>query len=251
MTAHDIVSKVLMAMVDMAKPGVTTAAIDDMAEALIKELGGTSINKGYKPEWAKQAYPAVSCININFVIAHGVPSSYVLQEGDLVSFDLGVRDSSGLCGDAALTIPIGVISADKERLRYYTKKTLYAGIHEVRAGVSTRDITRAMERYALDRGIRLNKVMGGHTIGTEMHMKPHVYNTDEEQWEYATLVEGQVICIEPMGTFSKDQFGSLTPDGWTRFVSDGKPSAIFEHMVRVEKDGYTVLTTHFEDETYG
>lgn len=250
MTAHEIVSQVLFAMAVMAKPGVTTASIDDMAEALIPKLGGTSVNKGYKPTWAKSPYPAVSCININFMIAHGVPSEYKLQEGDLVSFDLGVRDSTGMCGDAALTVGVGQLSADKERLRYYTKKTLYAGIQAVRAGVSTREITQTMEHYALSRGVYLNKAMGGHTIGKNMHMSPNIYNTDEEKWHYEPLVEGQVICIEPMGTFSRDQVGVVADDGWTRFIRDGKPSALFEHMVRVDKDGATVLTTHFKDEVY-
>lgn len=251
MKAYEAVSEILKDIQLGFRTGLVNLKTgNDVAkriEMLIAQYGCTSYNKGYKPIWAKQPYPSVCCININHMIAHGVPSDYVFQDGDLVSIDLGIKDKNGDCGDAAITVGIGQLSAEKEKLLRHARLCVYAGIREIKAGVNTRYITKAMEQYALNRRFLVNQSFGGHAIGKEMHEPPHIYNVDNEGNEYTTLKVGQVICLEPMLTTGKDNVGLRLPDGWTVITKDGKPSAVFEHMVRVTEDGYEVLTTHFDD----
>jgi methionyl aminopeptidase len=247
--SYQIVSQVLKEMAAMANPGVTAKEIDEMAASLVVKLGGTSYNKGYKPAWAKEAFPASTCISVNDVVCHGIPDERPLVEGDLVNLDLGVRDSEGNCGDAGFTVAVGTVANKDERLMRYTKKILYAGIEQVKAGVSTMEITQAIYSASVRYGYPLNRNFGGHTIGKEMHMAPNIYNTIEPHNQYADLVEGQIICIEPMATHGKDRVGFMDDNGWTIRTQDGKNCAMYEHMVRVEKDGYTILTDHFTEES--
>ena len=247
MKAYEIVSEVLKMMMRMAVPGARGIDIDEAAEAEVIRLGGKSYNKGYKPVWAKEPYPSVCCINVNSIIAHGIPTDYVFQEGDIVGFDLGVLDGEGNCGDAAVTVSIGQISNEKARLLRHARFACYEGIKQVRPGINTYEITKAIERYSLQRGFRVNRNFSGHGIGKEMHMRPHIYNTTEEKNEYAELSVGQILCIEPMLTTGKDAVGLMVKNGWSFVTSDGKPSAVFEHMVEVTQDGCKILTTHFDD----
>lgn len=245
--SYQIVSKVLKEMMAMVKPGVTPKEIDEMAAALIVKLGGTSYNKGYHPAWASTAYPATTCISVNDVVCHGIPNGRVLVEGDLVNLDLGVRDSEGNCGDAGVSVGIGTLAGKDERLLKYTKKILYDGIRIVRAGVLTSDITQALYSASLKYGYPLNRNFGGHTIGTEMHMTPQIYNTFEPRNQYMTLQEGQIICVEPIATNGKDTVGIMDDDGWTIRTQDGKNCAQFEHMVLVKRNGYEILTDHIDE----
>lgn len=246
MKSYQIVSKVLRELAKAATPGMNCLVLEMMAASLIEELGGKSYNRGYKPVWAKTAYPSVLSVNVNHYIAHGIPVNYNLINGDIISIDLGIIDSEGYCGDAAHTIAIGDISNEKQRLIRVAQKALFAGIQQVKNGVSTRDISIAIERCALTHNMRVNTEFSGHGIGKEMHMLPHIYNSCEDGHEYETLKTGQIICIEPMVTTGKDNKGGTAPDGWTRVTRDMKPSAVFEHMVEVTDDGYKILTDHFD-----
>lgn len=245
MKPYEAISIILKEMAAMAKPGVKTLDIDAMAEKRIAELGAESINKGYHHETAKQPWPFATCINVNNCIAHGYPNEYVLTEGDIVSFDLGIR-IDGQCADAALTVGVGEISNQRQRLLYYAKQTVYEAISHMRAGVSTQDITKIIEYHALSRGYLVNRRFAGHRIGEQMHMKPNIYNTMEAGQTFDTLKVGEVYCVEPMLTVGKDNLG-ITPDPaqWCYVTADGKDSAFFEHMVEITEGEPKILTTHF------
>jgi len=245
MEAHEIISIILKEMAAMAKPGVKTIDIDKMAEGRIKELGAKSYDKGYKPAFAKTKWEWVSCINVNSIIAHGRPGDYALQEGDIVSFDLGIKKGKK-CADAALSVGVGEISNARSRLLYYAKQVVYEAIKYMVPGAKTEDIARVIEYHALSRGYLVNRRFAGHRIGEEMHMKPNIYNTQEPSHQYAVLKVGEVYCIEPMITNGKDNLGMfIDPDGWTCVTGDGKDSAFFEHMVEITEAGPKILTTHF------
>lgn len=247
--APEAVSKILLVMADMAKPGVMTIEINNTAESLLKLYNAKSYIKGYKPKWATVPFPTVSCISVNGVIAHGIPTDYKLVEGDIVSFDLGLIDYEGNCGDAALTVGVGKISNQASRLLYYAKKTLYYAISLLKKGVFTQDVARDIEHYVLARGFKVNRRFAGHRIDREMHLKPNIYNTTEDSHVYAHLVAGQKFCVEPMLTNGRDDMGVVLLDGWQTVTSDGKLSAVFEHMVQIETNGCNILTSHITIDT--
>lgn len=229
----------------MAKPGVKTIDIDAMADKRIKELGAESYNKDYLPHFAKTRWEHVSCINVNSIIAHGRPGDYALQNGDIVSFDLGIT-KDGKCADAALTVGVGELENKKSRLLYYAKQVLYEAIKYMTPGRSTKDLANIIEYHALSRGYLVNRRFAGHRIDTEMHMKPNIYNSIEPNHKWSELKLGEVYCIEPMLTYGKDNMGLMAdPDGWTYITADGKDSAFFEHMVEITEKGPKILTTHF------
>ena len=180
----------------------------------------------------------------------------MLKQGDLLCIDVGVRDKeTGQCGDSAITIPIGEVENKDERLLRYAKRALYVGIDMIQDGVDVRDIGHAIQTFAWQRGYRVNKAFSGHRIGEEMHMEPYIPHFHDLSEDYdkaftGVLHEGDIVCIEPMLTYGKDDIGMRMQDGWTWATRDGKNSAMFEHMVRVEKDGATVLTTHFGRDLY-
>lgn len=245
MKPWEAVSLILKEMTQMVAPGVRTLDIDIMAEKRIKEIGYHSYTKGYKPEWSKTPWEFVSCIGVNSVIAHGKPGEYILKEGDLVSFDLGICDDEHNCGDAALTVGVGEISNANQRLLYYTKQTLYEAISHIKAGLNTEDLAKIIEYHAMSRGYLVNRRFGGHAIGKEMHMSPKINNTVEDDIKWEELKAGQILCIEPMMTSGKDNLGGTDPNGWTFWTHDGKPSVVFEHMVEVQENGAKILTDHF------
>lgn len=257
MKAYEAVSQILIdakrftetSRLDTAVNPFTTKTIDDYIEKRVVELGMRSYNKGYQPKWAKMPYPAASCINVGPMIAHGIPSHTVrIEDGDVVSIDLGIVDADGNCGDAALSFGIGKLENKNERLLWYAKKVCYHIIKQLVPGADTRDIARSAELFALNRGFKMNRRFAGHAIGKDMHQKPNIYNTEEATHAYAKLEVGQVFCVEPMITGGRDNWGVQSPDGWTIFTQDGANSAFFEHMVEVTADGPKVLTTHFVED---
>lgn len=244
----DAISIILKEMAAMAVPGVATIDIDAYAEKRIKELGATSINKGYKHESAKEPWPNTTCVNINGCIAHGYPNTYVLEEGDIVSFDLGIKIGTQ-CADAALSVGVGEISNRRRHLLKYAKRVLYDAISYMTPGRSTKDIAQIIESSALSHNFLVNRRFAGHRIGEQMHMKPNIYNTQEPSHTYAKLQVGEIYCVEPMLTSGNDNWGILIDgNGWTFATSDGKDSAFFEHMVEITANGPKILTTHITKE---
>ena len=271
MTLAETVSEVLRSVVEMAKPGVNLLALEKRAETTMQVLGAESVNKGYHPKWATSPFPSVVCLGVNDVIAHAIPTSYDLQDGDLLYIDTGVRINN-LCGDAGLTVPIGEISNRDERLLRFAKRALYEGIRAVKPGIKVTEIGEAIYWFARRNGYIVNRVFMGHGIGKQMHEVPQIPHfpilPDEKyippdselepfkkkgKYEYKEkegvprLVEGQVICLEPMLTY-KDPVGKKDGDGWTQRTRDGKKSAFFEHMIRVVTGGYEILTNHIKEQ---
>ena len=255
--AAEIVSKVLVEIASHVRPGVNTFTLDCVAESAINKLGAYSYNKNYWPSWSRFAWPTVSCISVNNIVAHGLPSeTTVLQEGDLVNIDIGIIDKNGDCGDAALTVGVGNLSEEDEQLLYYAKKVTYAGIQKLIDGVTNHEVAQAMENKAAERNFVINAQMCGHRIGKKMHEEPLIYHITNpfyhgDQYEqYSkfmrnTFHEGEVVCLEPCVTF-KDKWGVIDPQtGWTVQTRDHRKSAMFEHMIQIGKDGFEVLTTHF------
>lgn len=247
MKPEDVVSDILKAITEKAKIGINLLDLEKTAETLITLYGATSANKGYHPKWSPSPFPSVICLGVNDVIAHPVPTDYILKDGDLLHIDLGIM-VNGMCGDAGLTIPIGMVSNKDRHLLKYSKGALYEGIKVVKAGVKVTEIGVAIERYVVSHGFVVNRLFMGHGIGRTMHEGIQIPHFDIlfERPDYtntAVLVEGDIICIEPMITY-KDKFGYKDKDGWTFRTRDKKKSCFFENMVRVTNLGGEVLTSH-------
>ncbi len=259
--AAQTVSEVIKGVIRNAKPGVSLLVLEKQASDLIEILGAASLNKNYHPGWSEVPFPSVLCLNVNDGIGHGIPTSYVLKDGDLLTIDCGIS-IGGYAGDCGVTIPIGTVSSRDERLLRYTKQTILEGIKQVFPGNKVTEVGKAMQLFARKNGYVINKRMNGHGIGKAMHEKPSIpsYNIGLEEkitvdekgkkhytsTEYESIpvfVAGQVICIEPYLSY-KDEYGKLEVDHWTLSTRDGRKSAMVEHMIRVTPDGSEILTTH-------
>lgn len=241
--AADIVTSILLELEKLTKPGVSLGMLDEIASRMIEEAGAVSVIKGYQPKWASTPYPATICTSVDEEVAHAPPGIRELAEGQIVTYDIGLKYKTA-CGDAALTVPVGEVSNKKERLMRYSKRALMEGIEIIRAGVSVSKIGEVIERSANINGYQIIKEYGGHGIGVQMHEEPLIPNFYDERNDDKILKEGQVICIEPIMTTGNAQIGILGTDGWTAFCTDNHPVSMFEHMILVKKDSYEILTNH-------
>lgn len=243
--AARIVSVILLELKELTKPDVNLNLLDEIASRRIKEMGASSCNFQYKPDWAVTPYPATICASVNHEICHAPPGGRTLRNGDIVTYDLGVRYKSG-CGDAALTVAVGEIDNRKQRAMRYGLQTLYAGIKVVQAGQKIGSIGEAMERYASISGYNIIEEFGSHHIGKEMHEKPYILNyTNYQDPSFREeLKEGAVICLEPMLTPGNGNVAISKRDGWTAYCPDGQSVVMFEAMIKVLAGGYEILTCH-------
>lgn len=244
-----VVSSVVAQTAAEIRPGITTNQLDIFAAKLIDKMGAKSYNLNYKPDWSDTAYPAVLCTSVNNEVAHGIPDEYVLKEGDIVGLDLGLT-FHGYAGDCGITLPVGKISPEHERLLRFSNRAVYIGAEEVKAGALYSNIGKAVEKYAKQNGYVTNQLFSGHGIGKEMHEEPTIpffYTSDPDfLMRYGTrrMKAGEVICLEPM--LSRTSRGGVKQDdGWTVITQDGSFSSMFEHMILVLEDGYEILTDHF------
>lgn len=228
-----ILATVLSEIEKMAKPGITTLALDRAAEALILKHGAKPAFKGY------QGFNYSLCTSVNDVVVHGLPSDYVLQAGDKVGLDLGVL-WKGYNTDMAVSVAVGEVPFETKRLLDVTKKALRLGIKKARAGVTVGDVGNTIQRFVEDQGFSVVRDLVGHGIGKEVHEDPQVPNYGDRH-KGTKLEEGMVICIEPMVTMgshvlkkAKDRYGFAT--------KDGSLTAHFEHTLAITKDGCVVLT---------
>jgi methionyl aminopeptidase len=219
-----------------AVPGRTTAELDAGVEALLRQRGATPVFKGY------HGFPASICASVNDEIVHGIPGSRVLEEGDVISVDVGAR-FKGFVGDTARTFEIGTVSSDATRLLATTKASLDAGIAAARVGGKLSEISGAIQKVAEAGGYALVRDYAGHGVGREMHEDPQVPNFVDENLlrNDVTLEEGLVIAIEPMLCIGHAQT-RVAPDRWTVLTTDGGLSAHFEHSIAFTADGVEVLT---------
>ena len=232
--AGRLVGEVLTEMTARVAPGVTTAALDEIAEEMIRDAGAIPAFKGY------HGYPATICASINEEVIHGIPSGRrILNEGDVVSIDVGAS-LDGYYGDSAVTLPVGAVSEQAATLLRVTEESLYRAIERVRVGGRISDIGHAVQHHVEAYGFSVVREFVGHGIGQRMHEEPQVPNYGEPG-RGPRLTEGMVLAIEPMVNAGKAAVKVLA-DGWTAVTRDGSLSAHFEHTVAVTADGPWILT---------
>ena len=235
--AHQLVASML-------RPGVTTGELDSAIERLFQQRGATSLFKGYVPGGSSvPPFPAVTCISINEVVVHGIPSQRKLVEGDIVSIDTGCK-LNGWCGDAAVTHPIGRVEAEVQRLLDVTLGVLDLSIELMSKRTRWSQVAREMETYVKDNRFSVVEAFVGHGIGREMHEDPQVPNFAGRNFRRSgdfSLEPGLVIAVEPMVNLGGKQVREQ-PDQWTQCTADGRPSAHFEHTVALTDSGPCALT---------
>ncbi|HXI33683.1 MAG TPA: type I methionyl aminopeptidase [Gemmatimonadales bacterium] len=228
--AGRIVAETLALVARHTKPGVATAELDRIAEEFIRS------HPGARPSFkGLYDFPATLCTSINQEVVHGIPSpKRVLQEGDVLSVDVGVW-LDGLHADSAATFPVGNVSADTERLLRVTQEALAAGIAQARAGNHVGDIGHAVQTVAEGAGYAVVRELVGHGIGSSFHEEPQVPNYGKPK-RGPRLVAGMTIAIEPMLNVGTPDVRTLE-DKWTVVTADGSLSAHFEHTVAVGEGG--------------
>lgn len=228
-----ITSKTLAMLMQSAKPGMTTGDLDRLAEQSIRSMGGVPTFIGYN------GYPSSICASVNDEVVHGMPGDRTLEEGDLLSIDIGTT-FEGYVSDSAVTVAIGAVSASAQRLMRVTQECLMVGIAEMTVGKHVGDIGYAVQQHAESHGYGVVRALVGHGVGRKMHEDPQVPN-------YGTrgagpqLRAGLVLAVEPMIVEGSWQVATLE-DGWTVVTEDGKLAAHFEHTIAVTDQGPKILT---------
>ena len=234
-------SLILDELEKMVRPGITTCELDSACEKMMKDYGGSAVLKGYQPDGSDIPYPAALCTSVNSVVVHGVPSDYVLKEGDIVGLDT-CFEYQGMITDSARTVAVGKISKQDKKLMDVTKEAMYAGIDVARPGKTTRDIGKAVEKVLNQHGFGTPTILGGHGVGYKVHEEPYVPNYDMGG-SATKLVPGMVITVEPMliagGT---DDVYTDGKDGYSVYTKDGSKSAHFEHTIVITEKGAEILT---------
>jgi methionyl aminopeptidase len=231
--ANQLVARILDELRRLVVPGATTAQIDAEAERLVRAAGAQPAFKGYR------GFPATICASRNHEVVHGIPSATPLVEGDILSIDMGVK-LDGFYGDSAVTVGVGAIGAEAQKLLEVTEASLYQGIDAVKPGARVSDIGQAVQAYVEAQGFSVVREFVGHGIGTKLHEEPQIPNYGPAG-RGPRLAEGMVLAIEPMVNVGRPGVRVLS-DGWTAVTVDGKLSAHFEHTVAVTADGVEILT---------
>jgi methionyl aminopeptidase len=231
--ANVLVADVLAELAASVAPGVTTRDLDSVAERLVRERGAEPAFKGYR------GYPATLCASVNEQVVHGIPSDRALSEGDILSLDMGVK-LNGFYSDSAVTVAVGRIGEDVQRLLQVTQEALERGIRQVRVGGRISDIGHAVQQHVESHGFSVVREFVGHGIGAALHEEPQIANYGEPG-RGPRMAEGMVLAIEPMVNMGRPAVKVLA-DGWTAVTRDGSLSAHFEHTVAVTRNGPLILT---------
>lgn len=231
--SNRLVAKLLDRLRKMVRPGITTAELDRAAEEFILKSGGIPTFKGYA------GYPACICTSVNNEVVHSIPCNRILQEGDIISIDAGIK-LNGFCGDSTVTVPVGNISKEAQKLIKVTAKALDIGIAAAVPGNRIGDIGHAIQTYVEGQGFSIVRDFVGHGIGREMHEEPQVPHFGRPGTG-SLLKEGMVIAIEPMVNAGTHKLKVLE-DGWTAVTIDEQWSAQFEHSVAITAQGPDVLS---------
>lgn len=234
--AGQLNARVLQAVRQAIRPGVTTAELDALAEEMIRKNGGKPIFKGYPGPYP---YPATLCISINEELVHGIPGKRRLKEGDIVSVDCGTL-LDGFVGDSAFTVGVGEISPLAQQLLQVTEQSLYEGIAQMRPGNHTGDVSAAIQQYVESHGFHVTREYTGHGVGRQMHEGPQVPNYGQPG-RGVVLRPGMTIALEPMVLVGTPRTRVLA-DQWTVVSEDGSLTAHFEHSVAVT-DGEPLILT--------
>ena len=229
-----IAAQVLMKLSEIAKPGMTTLELNNIADKIITDAGAAPSFKGF------HGYVAATCISINSEIVHGIPGSRIINDGDIIGIDVGVF-YKGFHADTAITIGIGNIDAKAQKLIDITKQSLINGLAEVKAGKYLGDVQFAIQKTIETAGYGVIRDLTGHGVGRELQESPAIANYGQKG-KGLVLEEGMTLAIEPMTSLG-DWHIKIMSDGWTVVTADNSLSAHFEHTIVVTKDGYEVLTT--------
>ena len=232
--ANRLVGATLAEVAKQVRPGITTLQLDKIAEEFIRDQGAIPLFKGYR------GFPNALCISINDRVVHGIPGSYHLANGDIVSVDCGVK-KNGYCGDSAYTFEVGEVAPEVKKLLQTTKEALYVGITNAVEGKRIGDVAHSIQVYCESRGYSVVRQLVGHGIGKEMHEEPEVPNYGKKGYG-SLLKNGMCIAIEPMINLGTKNV-CFEKDGWTVRTRDGKPSAHFEHTVAIRPGKADILST--------
>jgi methionyl aminopeptidase len=231
--AGRVVVDTLALLAEHVLPGATTAELDAIAEAFILSQGGQPTFKGYR------GYPAATCMSPNDTVVHGIPDSYALEEGDILSVDVGVT-LGGFVADSAYTFPVGEVSADAERLLEACQAALAAGVEQCRAQNRLSDISHAVQAVTEEAGFSVVRSLVGHGVGRSMHEDPQIPNYGPPG-RGPVLSEGMVFAIEPMINAGGPEV-VVADDEWTISSADGSLSAHFEHTVAITQSAPRIRT---------
>jgi len=233
-----ILSRIIKDVAKKVKPGVLTKDLDWLAENSILKSGGKPAFKNYKPDFAVRAYPATLCTSVNSVVVHGIPNNQPLQEGDILSLDIGM-EYKGLFTDMAITVGVGKISPQAKKIIEVTKKALELAIKECEVSSSLGTIGYVIEKYIRSQGFREVRMLTGHGVGYQPHEDPDVLNFGDPG-RGLKLKEGMVIAIEPMVSIKS---GDVVERFDGSFVTKEEClSAHFEHTVAITATGPVVIT---------
>ena len=230
-----IVAESLLEVREAVKPGVSTKELDEIAEKAVEKKGAIPAFKGYR------GFPSSLCTSVNESVVHGVPSELKLKEGDIISFDLG-SFVDGYFGDAAMTVGVGRISEEAEKLLQTTEEALRLAIGKGKAGNHLYDISEAVQTFAESKGYSVVRDFVGHGIGTNLHEEPQIPNfVPENESRGPLLKEGMVLALEPMVNIGTHEVKVLN-DQWTVVTADRKLSAHFEHTIAITDGDADVLS---------
>ena len=231
--AGRVVAETIAYVGEHIEPGITTKELDRIGEELIRSQGGVPTSKGYK------GFPASLCISPNSMIVHGIPGAYRVEEGDLISIDVGVT-LDGFVADSAYTFPVGEVSPEAERLLDAGQAALAAGIEQARLGNRVGDISYAVQRTTEEAGFAVVRSLVGHGVGRSYHEDPQIPNFGPPG-RGAPLQPGMTIAIEPMITAGGYEV-FLHDDGWSISTDDDSLAVHFEHTVAITEEGPRILT---------
>jgi methionyl aminopeptidase len=232
--AGELVAETIALLGEHLQPGITTGELDLIAEDFIRERGGVPTSKGYR------GFPAATCISPNAMVVHGIPGAHRVEDGDLISVDVGIT-LDGLVADSAYTYGVGEIDPESQRLLEVGKQALLAGIEQARAGNRVGDISHAVQQVVEGAGFSVVRSLVGHGVGRSYHEEPQIPNFGEPG-RGPLLQSGMTLAIEPMITVGGPDV-YLHDDEWSISTQDGSMAAHFEHTVAVTEDGAPQVLT--------
>ena len=233
--SSQVVSKVLSEIIDLIQPGMSTKDLDVFAEKRIREMGAVPSFKGY------HGFPASICSSINNEVVHGIPNkNKIIKNGDLVKIDTGAY-LDGFHGDSCVSICVGSVNKEVERLSKVAHEALYAGLSKIKAGNTLLDIAGAIEDVVKKNGFSVVEDYTGHGVGRNLHEEPSVFNFRTKDLPNVVLREGMTLAVEPIVNAGTKYCKTLN-DRWTVITKDGKFSSQWEHTIVVLKDGMEILT---------
>ncbi len=234
--------EILAKMREATRAGVSTLELDELAREELEKVGGVALSKNYPTYKPGEGFPGHTCISINEVVVHGIPSGRVLKNGDIVTLDLALS-VNGYCCDTATTVAVGPISPPQQKLLDVTRETLGVAIQQMKPGKKWSEIARLMQYNVERNGFSVVREFVGHGIGRSMHEDPKVANfvTTEQLRGDFKLRPGMTLAVEPMVVAGRRDV-QLLDDGWTVVTEDRSPAAHFEHTVAVTDVGVDILT---------